>query len=85
MAIAFFFHSSPEATTPDPFIQTLIDSYDPENRTTDSTIDLSSYLTKNIISDFWFYVGSVTIPPCTNGKLNWAVLRKPFAITSEQK
>lgn len=35
--------------------------------------------------DFWFYLGSLTIPPCTNAKLNWIVSRKVYSITQQQK
>ena len=85
MAIAIFFHSSPEQQQEDPFINALISSYSQGKASADLEIDLSPYLTKNIIDDFWFYLGSITTPPCTNGKVNWAVLRKPFPMTEEQK
>jgi len=46
---------------------------------------LRQLIPTNVIDDFWFYLGSITIPPCTNGKVNWVISRKINSMTLEQK
>lgn len=40
---------------------------------------------RNVVDDFWFYQGSATIPPCSEGRYHWVVSRKVHSITLEQK
>lgn len=77
-----FFNEGP---TPDPFLQQIIDAYEKSQTSATINVDLSYLLPKNVIDDFWFYVGSITIPACTNGKMNWIVSKKVHSMTKEQK
>lgn len=47
-------------------------------------VDLSHLLSREQLFDFWFYLGSATIPPCTNGKINWIIPRKIYKMKSSQ-
>jgi carbonic anhydrase len=35
--------------------------------------------------DYFFYLGSSTIPPCSNGRLNWVVSNKIFKMSKKQR
>ena len=82
LAIALFFNVGDEE---DGFVKKLIHTYSNETGPIPITFHLGPYLAPNIIEDFWFYLGSTTIPPCTNAKLNWVVVNKVFSMTQEQK
>lgn len=56
------------------FIQAIIDAYD--SKTSEISFNLNDMIAINLIDDYWFYTGSSTIPPCTNGKLSWVVVKK---------
>lgn len=83
MALSVFFQATNDSV-PDPFINSIIEAYSGQ-ASASVDLDLSAYLSKAMTSDFWFYVGSLTIPPCSNGKLNWIILREPRAMTIAQK
>lgn len=68
-----------------PFIQEIIEAYSINKTVSSINVDLRQLLPINIIDDYWFYLGSITIPPCTNGKVNWVVNRKIYSISEEQK
>lgn len=68
-----------------PFIQEIIEAYSINKTVSSINVDLRQLLPINIIDDYWFYLGSLTIPPCTNGKVNWVVNRKIYSISEEQK
>ena len=37
-----------------------------------------------MVDDFWYYLGSMTIPPCSNGKLNWLISKRVYSLNEEQ-
>lgn len=47
-------------------------------------LDLSVLLNNAEPFDFWFYLGSGTIPPCIDAKLDWIVSKKIFKVGQEQ-
>jgi carbonic anhydrase len=47
-------------------------------------VNLAELIGLNMIDDFWFYLGSATIPPCSDSKINWVISRKKYAISKEQ-
>jgi len=60
--------------TPNKFLQTIIDAYD--SNQSEINFNLNELVGINVIDSFWFYTGSVTIPPCTNGKLSWIIVKR---------
>jgi carbonic anhydrase len=48
-------------------------------------VDLSHLLNKESLMDYFYYLGSLTLPPCSNGKLNWVVSNKIFKMSKEQR
>lgn len=71
--------------TLNPFIQDIIAAYEKNKTASSINVDLRQLLSINVIDDFWFYLGSVTIPPCTNGKVNWVISRKIYSMSEDQK
>ena len=76
--------------TSDPFLQSLIDNYAQGNETTpfpsvNATLSLSPLLNNLDSFDFWFYQGSITIPNCIPGGMNWVIPKKVFSMSQEQR
>ena len=59
----------------------MIDGYVEGAKTSNINFNLNHLLKKNNSDDFWFYLGSSTIPLCSNGRLNWIVSKKIFKMT----
>ena len=68
--------------TADPMIQRIINAE--VNNMTTISIDLSTYIQRGNMYNYWLYLGSPTIPACTDGSLNWVVIDKRFSISQEQ-
>lgn len=81
-AIGLFFQVGDKE---DPFIKQIIDNYVENKTNAEISVDLRYLIGKNVIDDYWFYLGSSTIPGCNDGKLHWVVLRKVHSMTADQK
>jgi carbonic anhydrase len=81
LTVSLFFKTSPTAK-PDPNLQAIMDAR--SSNSTLVTFDLSRYLSINSNYNFWTYLGSPTMPYCTDNTVNWIVLEKPYEITQEQ-
>jgi carbonic anhydrase len=68
----------------DPVLQLLMDNYKPGTNYTTS-IDLSHLLNNAKPIDYWFYLGSPTIPPCRLGTMNWIISKRVFSMNQEQR
>jgi carbonic anhydrase len=49
--------------------------------TTKIKLDLSEFLNNDAPLDFWYYLGSATIPPCKNGVLEWIISKRVFQMS----
>lgn len=47
-------------------------------------VDLSHLLFREDIFNFWFYLGSITVPPCTDKRLNWIIPDKVYKMSAKQ-
>ena len=74
-----------DSSSSSPFLQSVIDGYEDGKSSSKITFNLGDLLAKNNIEDFWFYLGSITIPPCSNGRLNWLVSRKVYPMSANQE
>jgi len=45
--------------------------------------DLQACFSEQLAGDYWFYSGSLTTPPCTEG-LNWFVMKKRATVSKKQ-
>jgi len=72
-----------EGITSEPF--DFLENYLPleagEKKVVNSFFDLTLNLPKNL--NFYYYVGSFTTPPCTEG-VNWFIFKEPITISVEQ-
>jgi carbonic anhydrase len=50
----------------------------------DVNFSLDHLLSKEKIFNFWFYRGSITLPPCSDGKIYWIVPDKIFQMSTDQ-
>ena len=48
-------------------------------------LDLSEHLNNAEPFDFWYYLGSSTIPPCKNSGLQWIVSKKVLKMSQEER
>jgi carbonic anhydrase len=48
-------------------------------------LDLSEFLDNDQPFDFWYYLGSATIPPCRDGALEWIVSKKVMTMGQEER
>ena len=81
VSLLFDIDSSSSST----FLQSVIDGYEDGKTSSKISFNLGDLMTKNNIEDFWFYLGSITIPPCSNGRLNWLVSRKIYKMSANQE
>lgn len=79
MAIGLLFRVG---QTQDPLVKELITGYSKNKTASPIQVDLRYLVPSNVIDDYWFYLGSATIPSCNDGKLHWVVLRKVHSVTS---
>lgn len=66
------------------FIQDVLNGYQNEKSASEIIINLGKLLPRNMVDDFWFYLGSMTIPPCSNGKMNWLISKRVYSLNEEQ-
>ena len=82
LAVSLFFDI--DSSSSSSFLQSVIDGYEDGKNSAKISFNLNDLISKNNIDDFWFYLGSITIPPCSNGRLNWLVSRKVYKMTQNE-
>ena len=49
------------------------------------TLTLEHLLNNGEVFDFWYYLGSTTIPPCFIGAVSWVIPKKVFSMSQKQR
>ncbi len=70
---------------PDPALAAIQNSYAPGAETSTASLNFAHLINNQNPFDFWYYMGSLTFPPCFSGNLHWIVSKRVFSMSKEQR
>lgn len=74
----------------DPALKVIQDNFIQGNETVpfpsiNATMSFSHLLNNEEPFDFYYYQGSLTIPPCFKGGVNWIISKKEYSMSQKQR